>query len=329
MKMNFKYFLVLAAAILFVSTNGCTKAPSSGDIVEVSAGTLNDEIFKFELNLGNGIISQNSPRVIAGNLTGIKTPIDIETSGRNSLFVLSQGNLFLNNGSIRPSIRIFGDTASGNMAPERVIDITDSPNFKPVGLAITRDFFFVSYFSDDPPSDSSKIIRFDINGNRTSIVLPVRSLGDIEITRDNSTLIAADPKGNRVLRFSLNRNFEVQPAFESIGLNEPNSIALTDSSKILVFSNWSSNHPSLNVFPPMASGNSAPIQSIWGFCGEGKVFSAPYGLAVAEMFDLRVIAACSMNSLVTFQMNANGCAEPVQRIELSSPVSVAFDRVRF
>lgn len=323
---NLITIFLLSLVILFT---GCQSGPSSGDTVEVSVGTLNDEIIKFEINLSTGKLIDSTRKTIAGISTGIKVPIDIEINGSNLLHVLSQGT-----GSINPSIRIFSDTAEGNATPEKVIDVTE-PGFKPIGLALAErtEFMFVSYFSESPV-DTVKIIRFDLSGNRTVFNIPAASIGDIEINKDRSLLFAVDPVGSQILTSRLNSNFELQPVNSFIsgnntGLYKPNSIALTDSS-IFVFSMRTGTETGkINGYNLTSSGNVNPPVTIWNYCGAGKEFFTPYGLAVFESFGLKIILTCSANRLNTFRSDANGCADTLQKIEIGAPVSVAYDRVTF
>ncbi|HAX49381.1 MAG TPA: hypothetical protein PK605_02830 [Ignavibacteria bacterium] len=319
-------FIIL---LLVVSLPACQSGPSSSDTVEVSVGTLNDEIVKFEVNLSDGKLIDSSRKVIAGVLTGIKVPIDIETNGSNLLHVLSQGTP-----SINPSIRIFSDTAEGNAVPERVIDITES-GFKPIGLALAErtEFLFVSYFSDIP-ADTVKIVRFDLSGNRTVFKIPARSIGDIEMNKDRSMLFAVDPAGSQILASRINSNFELQPVSGLIsgsntGLNKPNSIALTDNDIFVFDMRAGADIGRLFGYSLSTPGNVSPPVTLWNYCGTGKEFFTPYGIAVFESFGLKIFLTCSANRLITFRSDANGCADPLQKIDIGAPVSIAVDRVTF
>lgn len=315
--------------LLVIFLAGCPSGPSSSDTVEVSVGTLNDEILKFAINLTDGRIIDSTRKTITGISTGIKVPIDIEINGSNKLHVLSQGTA-----SISPSIRIFSDTAEGNAAPEKVIDITE-PGLKPIGLALAErtEFMYVSYFSEEPV-DTVKIIRFDLSGNRTVFKIPARSIGDIEINKDRSLLFAVDPLGSQIFTSRINNNFEIQPFSGVIrgsntGLQKPNSIALNDSNIFVFDMRPGTDIGRLFAFPSGVSGDVNASKTIWNFCGAGKEFFTPYGIAVLESFGLKIILTCSANRLITFRSDANGCADTLQKIDIGAPVSIAVDRVIF
>lgn len=326
-----KIYLIINFVIINFILQGCGQGPAVDQTVEISIATLNDNILKFAININSGIIDSSSIKVIAGDSTGIKTPIDIEVNREHKLFVLNQGN-----GPVPPQVTIFSDTAKGNIKPEAVINVSTGTNFKPIGLALAEgtDFMFVSYFSVDSTAPS-KIIRFSISsGSRTPFDINSTSIGDIELLTSGTTIFAVDPLGMRILQLLINSNFEIQPGPLTIqgsrtGLQNPNSLALTTDGQIHVFDKpQGSDEGRILIFAANSSGDAAPSRVLWSYCPAKKLF-APYGLAVAEFLSIKVIFACSGNKLTTLPAGENGCANFIQRIDIGAPVAVAFDKVRF
>jgi hypothetical protein len=325
------YFLILLILAVSIIIQSCGQDPAVDQSVEISIATFNDNVIKYAININSGVIDTSTIKVIAGDLTGIKVPIDIEINRVNKLFVLSQGN-----GPVPPQVTIFSDTAHGNIRPEAVIDVNTGTNFKPIGLTLVEgtDFMFVSYFSLDGTS-RPKIIRFSISsGARTPFEISSQSIGDIEMLPSGTTIFAVDPLGRQILRLFINSTFEIQPGFDTItgnntGLQNPNSIALTTDGTIHVFDKLpGSDEGRIFIFDAGATGNTAPSGVLWNRC-PGRTLLAPYGLAAAEYVGGKFILACSGNNLTTFPADTSGCIDFIQRIGVGAPVAVAFDKVRF
>lgn len=314
----------------FIAIN-CGRQPSTDQTAEVNIATLNDEIIKFPIDVRTGLIDENSKKTIAGHLTLIKVPIDIEVNRDNRLFVLNQGT-----GSIPPQVTVFNDTAYGNIAPENIIAVDAGADLKPIGLAIAEgtDFIFVSYFS---PGNSAapKIIRFSIsNGTRVVFDSIASSLGDIEMITSSNTILAADPLGKQILQMRVTSGFEIMPSQAIQGSNtgfiSPNCLALSSDGTIHVFDK----HPGTDngrifIFSANPTGNAAPTRVIWSYCPTGKTLIAPYGLAVTEQLTAKVLLTCSGNSLITFPADTSGCTDFLQKIDIGAPVAVSVDRVKF
>lgn len=325
-KIYIALFVIISVAI---SAVGCGSNPSSRDAVEITIATLNDNIAKFAIDIRTGVIDTSTLKIIAGNLTDIKVPLDIEVNRENKLFVMSQGT-----NSIPPRVSIFSDTAEGNVRPEVSIDISAGDTLKAIGLAIANgtDFIYVSYYPVNAPV-TPKIIRFSIStGTRVLFDISSSSIGDIELSGEK--IFAVDPIGKQILMLRLNSSFEIQPGSVGIqgsrtGLQNPSSIALTSDTLVYVFDKPSgSSEGRIFVYRSDATGDIAPISVVWSYC-QGKALIEPYGLAVAELLNSKIILACSENRLTTLQGNANGCDDFLQRISIGAPVAVTFDKVRF
>ncbi len=326
-------YIILSIFILSLSLAiGCSSNPSSGETVEISIATLNDNIIKYAIDIRSGLIDTSTLKVIAGDSTRIKVPIDIEVNRENKLFVLNQGT-----NSIPPEVTIFSDTANGNTRPEAVINVNTGTDFKAVGLAIAEniDFIFVSYFPTNG-STTSKIIRFSISsGARLPFDVDSSSIGDIELPTSGNTIFAVDPFGRQILQFRINSNFEIQSGLLPIkggrtGLQNPNSIAISTDGSIHVYDKYTRTEEGrLFVFAPNSSGDIAPSRIIWSYCPAGKTLFTPYGLAVTEQLEAKVMLTCSGNKVITFPANVDSCEDSLQRIDIPAPVAVAFDKVRF
>ncbi|MEO8513414.1 MAG: hypothetical protein ABI543_07640 [Ignavibacteria bacterium] len=326
-----KIFLLLSFVFVNLILHGCGQDPAKDLSVEISIATLNDNVVKYAIDIRTGQIDTSRKKVIAGISTGIKVPIDIEVNRENKLFVLNQGS-----GSIEPQVTIFSDTADGNIAPEAIINVNTGTDFKPIGLALAEgtDFIFVSYF---PVAGTHlpKIVRFSISsGDRKTFEINSTSLGDIELLTSGTTIFALDPLGKQILLLGINSSFEIAPGSVSIkggstGLNNPSSIALTTDGSIHLFDiPVGTDAGRILVFDANSSGDAAPVRVLWSYC-TGKTLLTPYGLAVTEFLEAKVILACSGNNLTTFPSGSNGCADFMQRIDIGAPVAVAFDKVRF
>ncbi len=326
-----KLFIIISFALVIFIIQNCGQDPAKDQTVEISIATLNDNVIKYAIDILTGQIDTSTIKVIAGDLTGIKVPIDIEVNRENKLFVLNQGA-----GSIPPQVTIFSDTAKGNIRPEAIIDVNTGTDFKPIGIALAEgtDFMFVSYFSING-SAPSRIIRFSIStGNRTPFDINSSSLGDIELLTSGTDIFAVDPLGRQILKLHINSSFEIQPGPLTIqgsrtGLQNPNSIALTTDGSIHVFDKpQGRDEGKILIFAPNSSGDAAPSRVLWSYC-PGKTLFTPYGLAVAEFLEAKVILTCSSNKVITFPAAADSCDDSLQRIDIGAPVAVAFDKVRF
>lgn len=324
-------FVLAGFIIITIIIQGCASGSGSDSTVEVSVATFNDEVVKYPINVNSGLIDTLSTKIIAGHLTGIKVPIDIETDRGNRLFILNQGTEF-----IRPQVTIYSDTAYGNIAPERVINVDAGLEFTAVGLAIAErtDFFYVSYFSKDSVG-LCRIFRFDMRGGPIFVTnVNAQSIGDIEMDPSGSAIFAADPIGRQVLRFNINSSFELQPhtvlvGGNNTGLRNPNSLAVSNDTMVFTYDIYNNagdgNISGYNFDRPA---NTSPVQVIWSYC-PGKTLLQPYGLAVVNLLASKVIVTASGNSITTFANNSQGCADTLQRFSLGAPCAITFDRALF
>ncbi|NOS84283.1 MAG: hypothetical protein HOP31_03995, partial [Ignavibacteria bacterium] len=320
--------------------HGCNSQPSPRDTAEIIIATTGNNIISFPVDITIGVMDTSAIRRISGDSTQINIPIDIEVNNENKLFILSQGH-----SNVPAKVLIFSDSATGNAAPERVIDVTGDSGFKPIGLTITTrtDFIYVSYFSQDT-SRNQKIVRFPIgSGIRAQFEFSMPSLGDIEMDPSGQFIHSVDPLGKKLIKFRVSSNFDIQPGFDIIqgsntGLRVPNSIALTNDGTIYVFDKEESGiNGRINIYGPNSIGNTAPVRVTWGFCPGNKRFITPYGLTVAEHTGIKVIAACDAQGVTTFLessvlSDSTGCTNFIQQLDLrefGDPIAVTWERVKF
>ncbi len=339
--MNKIYLLTCFVLINFI-LNGCNSGPSPRDTAEIIIATTANNIISFPVDFTTGVMDTSAMRRISGHLTQIDIPIDIEVNNENKLFVLSQGGI----SGVSPKVLIFSDTARDNVQPERVIDVSSDSGFKAIGLAISTrtDFIYVSYFSADT-SRNQRIVKFPVyaSGSSAQFVFDIPSLGDIEIDQSGTLIHAVDPAGKKLIKFRISPTFDIQPGFDIIqgsntSLRAPNSIALTNDGTIYVFDKHGSGTDGrMNIYGPNSIGDTTPVRITWGFCQGNKRFIAPYGLTVAELTGIKVIAACDARGVTTFLASdvlpdTTGCTDFIQQLdfrEFGDPVAVTWERVKF
>ena len=264
-------------------------------------------------------------RTIAGAATGMNSPEGIAVdSVNNEIFV---ANDFPANGTIK----VYGLTASGNVAPIRTIAGSATGMDTPRGLAVdtVNNELFVVQVSTPAIAVYARTANGNVAPVRTIVGAATGLVGPIGIAVDtvNNELLVANISGNTITVYSRTASGNAAPlrtiSGAATGLDLPESVAVDTVNNELSVINFDAK--SITVYARTSSGNASPIRTI---AGAATGLSNPVGIAVDPVNNELLATNINIDTITVYSRTATGNVAPLRTIggaatALNAPVFIA------
>jgi hypothetical protein len=312
--------------------------------LQIVDGDSAPELFAFDGLDRFYALRKDTVSVFASGSWNIRRPIRqiAVAKGVTGMAVNRWGTLYLANAD-SSFIVVYGPEASGNVAPVRKIAGDRTRLSKPAGLALDRaDNLYVVNGPQSPVQPSVRVYAPDARGTPE----PVRVIAGSRTGIEQVTDIAFDSQGDiyladgkRVAVFDAGANGNVAPSRTLTGLRNALRLAIGRGDTLYVLDGYVPDpyifllrppppqNISINVYPPMAGGDIAPVRTLtivqqnegeWAAAG----LYSPMDLVVDSTGAIRVSFCMPSPTDAVYEPGASGVVRPV-RVEALAKVTAS------